>query len=128
MGDRPAAAARAASRSARSARNTTRPSTSHRPKSGAVIHAQTTATKVEIGAEGSVSAISFKRWDGSEGVVKGKVFVLAAHAIEIPRLLLHSRSEALPSGVANRAGQVGRNVMDHPTQLSWALSPEPVWP
>jgi len=54
--------------------------------------------------------------------------VLAAHAIETPRLLLHSRSEALPNGVANRSDQVGRNLMDHPTQLSWALSREPVWP
>ncbi|MFZ1070352.1 MAG: GMC family oxidoreductase, partial [Methyloceanibacter sp.] len=68
------------------------------------------------------------RWDGSEGVARGKVFVLAAHAIETPRLLLHSSSEALPNGVANRSGQVGRNLMDHPTQLSWALSREPVWP
>ena len=89
---------------------------------------QTTATRVEVGTEGRVTAIRFKRWDGSEGVASGKVFVLAAHAIETPRLLLHSRSEALPNGVANRSGQVGRNLMDHPTQLSWALSREPVWP
>jgi glucose dehydrogenase len=97
-------------------------------KNGAVLHAQTTATRIEIGAEGRVTAIRFKCWDGSEGVARGKVFVLAAHAIEIPRLLLHSRSEALPNGVANRSGEVGRNLMDHPTQLSWALSSEPVWP
>ena len=97
-------------------------------KNGAVLHAQTTATRVEVGTEGRVTAIRFKRWDGSEGVARGKVFVLAAHAIETPRLLLHSRSEALPNGVANRSDQVGRNLMDHPTQLSWALSREPVWP
>jgi choline dehydrogenase-like flavoprotein len=77
---------------------------------------------------GRVSAIRFKRWDGSEGVASGKIFVLAAHAVETPRLLLHSRSEAWPNGVANSSDQVGRNLMDHPTQLSWALSPEPVWP
>ena len=97
-------------------------------KNGAALHAQTTATKVKVGTEGRVTAIRFKRWDGSEGVASGKVFVHAAHAIETPRLLLHSRSEALPNGVANRSGQVGRNLMDHPTQLSWALSREPVWP
>ena len=97
-------------------------------KNGALLHAQTTATRIDVGAEGRVTAIRFKRWDGSEGVASGKVFVLAAHAIETPRLLLHSRSEALPNGVANRSGQVGRNLMDHPTQLSWALSREPVWP
>jgi choline dehydrogenase-like flavoprotein len=61
-------------------------------------------------------------------VATGKVFVLAAHAIEIPPLLLHSHGEARPNGVANSSDQVGRNLMDHPAQLSWALAPKPVWP
>lgn len=92
-------------------------------KNGTALHAQTTATMVEVGPDGHVTAIRFRRWDGSEGVASGKVFVLAAHAIETPRLLLNSRTEALPNGVANRSGQVGRNLMDHPVQLSWALAP-----
>ena len=33
-----------------------------------------------------------------------------------------------PNGVANGSDQVGRNLMDHPTQLSWALAGSPVWP
>lgn len=97
-------------------------------KSGAAIHAQTTATMVEVGPDGRATAIRFKRWDGSEGMASGKVFVLAAHAIEIPRLLLNSRTAARPNGVANTSDQVGRNLMDHPTQLSWGLAPTPVWP
>ncbi len=92
-------------------------------KSGAALHAQTTATMVEVGADGRVTAIRFKRWDGSEGVATGKVFVLAAHAIETPRLLLNSRERSWPNGVANSSDQVGRNLMDHPAQLSWALAP-----
>jgi choline dehydrogenase-like flavoprotein len=34
----------------------------------------------------------------------------------------------MPNGVANSSDQVGRNLIDHPTQLSWALAAEPVWP
>ncbi len=97
-------------------------------KKGAAIHAQTTATRVEVGPDERITAIRFKRWDGSEGIASGKAFVLAAHAIEIPRLLLNSRTAARPSGVANGSDQVGRNLMDHPTQLSWALAAKPVWP
>jgi len=97
-------------------------------KSGAAIHAMTTATKVEVGADRRVTAIRFKRWDGSEGLAVGKTFVLAANAIEIPRLLLNSSTAATPNGVANSSDQVGRNLMDHPAQLSWALAPTPVWP
>src|SRR5205823_11440557 len=63
-----------------------------------------------------------------EGRATGRVYVIAAHAIETPRLLLASRAEAVPGGVANGSDQVGRNLMDHPTQLSWALADAPVWP
>jgi choline dehydrogenase-like flavoprotein len=49
-------------------------------KSGAAVHVQTTATFVEIGPDRRVAAIRFKRWDGSEGLASGKVFVIAAHA------------------------------------------------
>src|SRR6185503_10565373 len=31
-------------------------------------------------------------------------------------------------GVANRSGAVGRYLMDHPVQLTKALSPVPIWP
>jgi choline dehydrogenase-like flavoprotein len=95
---------------------------------GAQLHEKTTATFVEVGPDNTIAAIRFKRWDGSEGRAVGRVFVLAAHAIETPRLLLNSRTEALPNGVANGSDQVGRNLMDHPTQLSWALAKDPVWP
>ena len=95
---------------------------------GAMLYQQTNAVFVEVGADGKVSAIRFKRWDGSEGTATGKVFVIAAHAIETPRLLLNSISEATPKGAANSSDQVGRNLMDHPTQLSWALANDAVYP
>ena len=95
---------------------------------GAQLHEKTTAVFVELGADRRVGAIRFKRWDGSEGRATAKVFVIAAHAIETPRLLLASRSEATPNGVANGSDQLGRNLMDHPSQLSWALADQPLWP
>ncbi|MCB1500914.1 MAG: GMC family oxidoreductase [Bauldia sp.] len=95
---------------------------------GATLHEATTAVFVEVGADRKVSAIRFKRWDGSEGRATGKVYVLAAHAIEIPRLLLNSTSEATPNGAANSSDQVGRNLMDHPTQLSWARAKDALYP
>ncbi len=95
---------------------------------GAVLHDRTTATHVELGADRRVAAVRFARPDGSTGRATARVFVIAAHAIETPRLLLNSATEAAPDGVANGSGQVGRNLMDHPIQLSWALADRPVWP
>src|SRR5436309_7136174 len=95
---------------------------------GVTVHAETTATFIEVGAQGAISAIHFRRSDGTSGRATARVFVLAAHAIETPRLLLASQAEKAPNGVANGSDQVGRNLMDHPTQLTWARSRDPVWP
>lgn len=95
---------------------------------GARLLSQTVASFIEIGADQKVSAIHCKRSDGSTLRLTAKVFVLAAHGIEIPKLLLQSKSPAAPNGVANSSDQVGRNLMDHPVQLSYALAAEPVWP
>ncbi len=95
---------------------------------GAQILDQAIASRVEVDTAGMVSAIHFKRPDGSDHVARGQRYVIAGNAIETPKLLLISRTDALPNGVANRSDQVGRNLMDHPVQLSWALANEPLYP
>lgn len=95
---------------------------------GAQIIEQAVVHFVEVNAEGLVTAVHYKRPDGSEHRMSGRLFVIAAHGIETPKLLLMSRSDALPNGVANSSDQVGRNLMDHPIQLSWALAREPLYP
>lgn len=95
---------------------------------GAVLLEKSTAVHLDVGTDGLISSVRFRRWDNSEGVFRARVVVLACNAIETPRLLLASKTSSLPNGVANRSDQVGRNLMDHPVQLSWALSKEPVYP
>jgi glucose dehydrogenase len=75
-----------------------------------------------------IGAAVFRRPDATEDHAIGKIFVLTAHAIESPKLLLMSGGTTYPDGLANSSGQVGRNLMDHPAQLSWALSGNAVWP
>ena len=95
---------------------------------GAKIVEQAIATFVETDANGAVVAIHYKRPDGSAHQASGKLFVIAAHAIETPKLLLMSRTASRPEGVANSSDRVGRYLADHPTQLSWALTKQPVYP
>jgi choline dehydrogenase-like flavoprotein len=95
-------------------------------RAGAQVVAEAVATRVEVGGDGRIIAVIVKRPDGSEDRAVGKVFVMAAHGIETPKLLLQSRTERLPAGVANTSDQVGRNLMDHPSQLNWALAGEPL--
>lgn len=95
---------------------------------GARLLTETCANFLECREDGRVEAVRFVRPDGSGGRILPRTVVVAGNGIETPRLLLASRSEKFPHGVANRSGLVGSNLMDHPIQLSWALSREAVWP
>jgi choline dehydrogenase-like flavoprotein len=54
-------------------------------------------------------------WGGGELSITARVFVLAAGALMTPVLLLNSRCDEWPEGLANRSGLVGRNLMMHST-------------
>lgn len=97
-------------------------------QAGAQLIDQAVVYKLDVSAEGAVERVHFKRPDGSDHTATGRFFVVAAHAIESAKLLLMSRSAALPAGVANRSDQVGRNLMDHPTLVSLCLAGEPIYP
>ncbi len=45
--------------------------------------------------------------------IRARLVFLNASAIASAMILLQSRSEAFPNGLANRSDQVGRNLMDH---------------
>jgi choline dehydrogenase-like flavoprotein len=112
---------------------------------GATIQYRSVADKVlvdpQTGLVSGIHYVQFKDPDAArtpsapkgafrEGVARGKIYVLAIHAIETAKLLLNSATDAqgLTGGVANRSDQVGRNLMDHPVQLSYALNPSPLYP
>lgn len=62
------------------------------------------------------------------GTARATKYVLAAHAIETPKLLLMSnKNKNFKTGVANSSDQVGRNLMDHVMYLAWGLAKDPVY-
>jgi choline dehydrogenase-like flavoprotein len=56
-----------------------------------------------------------------EHEVRARMVVLACGPIETARLLLLSRSEHYPNGLANSSGLVGKNLMSHNHVGSWGL-------
>jgi glucose dehydrogenase len=82
-------------------------------------------TRLELGDDGKVGRVIYKDWKSDdiqrERSVQGKMVILAAHAIETPKMLLMS-------GLANSSGMVGRNLMDHIQFELIALFPEPIYP
>jgi hypothetical protein len=72
---------------------------------GARLETEAVVHRVTTDAAGRVSAVRFLRPDRSEDEARGKVFVIAANAIETAKLLLISADE----------------------RASFGLSPEPLW-
>lgn len=95
---------------------------------GARIETKALATRIEVDADKKITGIRFRRPDGSEGLATAKIFVVACHAIETPRLLLNSKSEQTPDGVANASGNVGRYLLSQFNQDIWGLTKTPVYP
>ncbi len=77
---------------------------------------------VTVDNQGRVTALTYvDKRSGLDQQLPVPVLVLAASACESARILLNSRSEAFPAGLANSSGQVGRNLMDS-TGMNYSAS------
>jgi glucose dehydrogenase len=88
---------------------------------GAKLWEKSVVLRLDADADGFVRTVHFKRWDQSEGTVKGRIVIVAANAIESAKLLLLS-------GIANSSGQVGQNLMDHLQKPVLGTAREPLYP
>jgi choline dehydrogenase-like flavoprotein len=88
---------------------------------GSTLWEQCVVTKLDEDADGSVHSVHFLTYGGTSQTVTGEIVVVAAHAIETPKLLLMS-------GLANTRDQVGRNLMDHLSRSTFGLAPENLFP
>lgn len=67
--------------------------------------------KVEVDARGRASAVIYYDAEGKEQRQRARAVVLSCNGAETPRLLLMSRSNRFPQGLANSSGAVGRHLM-----------------
>jgi choline dehydrogenase-like flavoprotein len=88
------------------------------------VTVQAVASRVLVEpAGGRVTGIEYQAYadpgspEHTTRVARGRIYVLAAHAVENAKLLL-------ASDLARSSGLVGRNLMDHPVVLRWGLLPE----
>ncbi len=96
--------------------------------SGARIEPLAIAHEVVVGPDNNVSAIRFKRPDGSVHEARGRIFVVAAHAIETAKLLLMSNLPGSERTVANGSDQVGRNLLTQLDAGMIGLTSEKIYP
>ena len=88
---------------------------------GASLWEQSVVTKLDKDQDASVHTVHFVTYGGTSPTVTAEVVVIAANAIETPKLLLLSQ-------LANSGDQVGRHLMDHLAKSTFGMAAEPLFP
>jgi len=81
---------------------------------GVELRTRCRVREITVRPDGMADGVVYYDADGAEHRQRAEVVVLACNGIGTPRLLLHSRSQQFPDGLANRNGLVGKNLMLHP--------------
>ncbi len=87
------------------------------------IRAECMVLRVEHNKAGRVTGVLYVDNKGVEHMQKARVVVMAANAIDTPRILLNSATSQFADGLANSSGQVGRNYMRHMFGSVMAIMP-----
>ncbi|MCG8575073.1 MAG: GMC family oxidoreductase [Flavobacteriales bacterium] len=75
------------------------------------VRANCKVFKLDTNAQNEVSAVHFYNEQNEKESVSAKLFVVACQAVETSRLLLMSKTDQFPDGLANNSGQVGKNLL-----------------
>jgi choline dehydrogenase-like flavoprotein len=75
---------------------------------------------------GRVTGVLYLDAEGNEHELRARLVILAAHALETPRLLLLSACPSFPDGLANSSGVVGKYLLSHPTWQVFGTFDEPI--
>jgi choline dehydrogenase-like flavoprotein len=91
---------------------------------GAELRTGCRVREITVSADGQARGVVYYDRAGALHEQRAPLVVLASNGIGTPRLLLNSRSAAFPDGLANRNGQVGKNLMFHPFGAVGGVFPE----
>jgi gluconate 2-dehydrogenase alpha chain len=69
--------------------------------------------RVNSDHSGRATGVSYWGPDGSDNTIEAELVILAPFIYDNTRLLLLSKTDKFPNGLANSSGQVGRHIMTH---------------
>lgn len=75
------------------------------------IIANANVIKLNTNKNKKIDSAIYLTKEGRKKEVKAKLFVVAAQSVETSRLLLNSKDENFPKGLANNSGNVGKNFL-----------------
>jgi choline dehydrogenase-like flavoprotein len=84
---------------------------------GAEVRPHCRVFEITAGPDGRATGAAYFDRTGNRRFQAARAVVVAANGIGTPRLLLLSRSDRHPAGLANSSGMVGKNLMFHPVAM-----------
>jgi choline dehydrogenase-like flavoprotein len=94
-------------------------------RAGAEVRDLAMAGRIELGADGRVRGVHYRRGSAWR-FQRAHHVVVAGYAIETPRLLLNSACPQAPQGLANSSGLVGTHLTTHAGPGVWATFDEEI--
>ncbi len=83
-------------------------------KNGAEIRTGARVFEITTGRDGRATGARYYDSAGAIQEQRARAVIIAANGVGTPRLMLLSKSDAHPNGLANSSGLVGKNLMFHP--------------
>ncbi|MBM3776756.1 MAG: GMC family oxidoreductase [Acidimicrobiia bacterium] len=90
-------------------------------RNGVVLKTKARVREITVNRKGLADGALYYDENGQLTEQKARMVVVAANGLGTPRLLLNSKSNRFPDGLANSSGLVGRNLMAHPMYSISAL-------
>jgi len=83
-------------------------------RAGVELRTHCRVKRITTGEDGMATGVEYYDSENTLRFQAAHVVIVACNGIGTPRLLLNSKSEKHPNGLANSSDQVGRNLMLHP--------------
>ncbi len=98
----------------------------HAIRAGVKLQTRARVSEVTVDKNDMATGVIYFDKDGIERFQPAEVVILACNGVGTPRLLLNSKSNRFPHGLANRSGLVGKNLMFHPYASIQGIFDEPL--
>jgi choline dehydrogenase-like flavoprotein len=98
----------------------------HAVRAGVEVRTHCRVREITVNDEGMANGVFYYDEQGDEQFQPAEVVVMACNGVGTPRILLNSKSDRYPEGLANSNGLVGKNLMFHPYSMTRGIFDEPL--
>lgn len=98
----------------------------HAIRAGVELRTRARVSQILVDDNDMATGVVYFDADGVERFQPAEVVIVACNGVGTPRLLLNSKSNRFPDGLANRSGLVGKNLMFHPYASIQGIFDEPL--